>query len=324
MKIWSSLSPFQSPGSNVYFIVDTNKNIILAPGAGQKIGLNVASPTARTHLAPGGNAAGEGALKFTVAGAALLTTPEVGVLEPISDDLYYTITTGAARKGVVLNDGFAMNPGNVPYVTTNGRITDSYGLSFDATNIILGVQDFGTDSQPGVVITGYNDQINYEPYIDIKKSHDDNFGVVTETVAGEELGGIYFKGVTSLPGFAQGFHIMAIQADNSGAAMVPTDAYFETYGVAALNAFQLVLCYDGTVGIGTNTPFCAFDVVGDIQASAKFGCNSKHPQAAYVSGGALAGYVSGGFGLDSDAHMQAMYDLVVAIRAALVANGIMS
>ncbi len=37
---------------------------------------------------------------------------------------------------------------------------------------------------------------------------------------------------------------------------------------------------------------------------------------------APAGYVSGAFGLDSDANMHALYDLVVAIRTALVATGI--
>jgi hypothetical protein len=38
----------------------------------------------------------------------------------------------------------------------------------------------------------------------------------------------------------------------------------------------------------------------------------------------LAAYVTGAFGLDSDAHMSALHALVVKIRAALVANGIMS
>lgn len=55
-----------------------------------------------------------------------------------------------------------------------------------------------------------------------------------------------------------------------------------------------------------------------------FGCNGAAIQTAYVSGGALAGYVTGAFGLDSSVHMQAMFNLVVAMRAALVANGIMS
>lgn len=63
---------------------------------------------------------------------------------------------------------------------------------------------------------------------------------------------------------------------------------------------------------------------GDFTPIGKFGCNTKAAQAAVASGGALAGYATGVFGLDSEPHMHALFDLVVAIRAALVGNGIMS
>ena len=46
-------------------------------------------------------------------------------------------------------------------------------------------------------------------------------------------------------------------------------------------------------------------------------------QPAGATQAAPAAYATGGFGLDSDAHMQALYDLVVAIRTALVNTGIM-
>lgn len=65
-------------------------------------------------------------------------------------------------------------------------------------------------------------------------------------------------------------------------------------------------------------------VTGAATISGAFGCNTKAAQTAFASGGALAGYVTGGFGLDSDAHMTSLFNLVVNIRAALVANGIMS
>lgn len=63
---------------------------------------------------------------------------------------------------------------------------------------------------------------------------------------------------------------------------------------------------------------------GNGVSTQHFGCNGQAAQGSYTSGGALASYVTGAFGLDSDAHMQALFNLVVAIRAALVANGIMS
>jgi hypothetical protein len=68
----------------------------------------------------------------------------------------------------------------------------------------------------------------------------------------------------------------------------------------------------------------AFSVTGSITAGTGFGCNGQAAQTAYASGGALAAYVTGAFGLDSDANMSALHALVVKIRAALVANGIMS
>jgi hypothetical protein len=99
----------------------------------------------------------------------------------------------------------------------------------------------------------------------------------------------------------------------------------------------------GNVGIGTSAPLSELCINGGLHVGGDsdagdnnllvdgtgtitggFGCNAATAQTAYASGGALAGYVTGAFGLDSDAHMQGLFDLVTKIRAALVANGIMS
>jgi hypothetical protein len=56
----------------------------------------------------------------------------------------------------------------------------------------------------------------------------------------------------------------------------------------------------------------------------RFGCNGQPQRSSYAAAGALDGYVTGAFGLDSGAHMAAMHELVSDIYAALVANGIMS
>jgi hypothetical protein len=63
---------------------------------------------------------------------------------------------------------------------------------------------------------------------------------------------------------------------------------------------------------------------GSVKIVGAFGCNNKSVQTAYASGGALAAYTTGAFGLNSDANMSALHAMVVSIRAALVANGIMS
>jgi len=63
---------------------------------------------------------------------------------------------------------------------------------------------------------------------------------------------------------------------------------------------------------------------GTLAVTGGFGCNGQAAQTAYASGGALVAYATGAFGLDSDANMSALHALVVAMRAALVADGIMS
>lgn len=68
----------------------------------------------------------------------------------------------------------------------------------------------------------------------------------------------------------------------------------------------------------------AVTVTGTLTASGAFGCNTKSAQTAFASGGALATYGAGVNGFDTAGNASALYALVVAIRAALVANGIMS
>ena len=63
---------------------------------------------------------------------------------------------------------------------------------------------------------------------------------------------------------------------------------------------------------------------GTATVTGAFGCNAAAAQTAYASGGALNAYVTGAFGLDSNANMSALHAMVVSIRAALVANGTMS
>jgi hypothetical protein len=80
------------------------------------------TPTAWLTLPAGAAAAGRAPLKLT--SGTSLTAAEVGAIEFTTDDLYFTITTGAARKGVVLNNGTNLTSGCIPIATTNGRLTD--------------------------------------------------------------------------------------------------------------------------------------------------------------------------------------------------------
>ena len=78
-------------------------------------------------------------------------------------------------------------------------------------------------------------------------------------------------------------------------------------------------------GAGIAGPMFAAAVTADsVTSVGGFGCNTKAAQTAYASGGALAAYGTGAFGFDSGANASALHAMVVSIRAALVANGIMS
>jgi hypothetical protein len=95
---------------------------------GGNTGFGVAVPTARCQLAAGSATQYSAPLKFLT--GTLLTTPEAGAVEFLTDDFFATITTGEARKGVVLTDGTNLTSGRVPFATTNGRLVDDADLTF--------------------------------------------------------------------------------------------------------------------------------------------------------------------------------------------------
>ena len=65
-------------------------------------------------------------------------------MEFLTDKSYLTITTGAARKELTLND-IALTSGRVPFATTNGRLTDDADLMF-ATDTLTATKVVGTTS----------------------------------------------------------------------------------------------------------------------------------------------------------------------------------
>lgn len=80
----------------------------------------------------GGTAAGSEPFQFT--SASLLTTATVGTFEFLTDKYYATITTGAARKELTLNDE-SLTSGRIPFATTNGRLTDDSDLTFSVDTL---------------------------------------------------------------------------------------------------------------------------------------------------------------------------------------------
>ena len=70
-----------------------------------------------------------------------------------------------------------------------------------------------------------------------------------------------------------------------------------------------VIRADGSVVFQIDTAGAAILSQLPVQINAGFGCNSKTPQSAAASGGALAAYAAGTAGLDSGVHMLAMWPI---------------
>jgi len=111
---------------------------------GGNLGIGLTVPTAVLHLKAGTATASTAPLKFS--SGISLTTAEAGAMEFTTDDLYFTITTGAARKGVILNDGTTLTSGRVPFATTNGRLKDDSDMTFAGSR--LTVTDLTVTSAP--------------------------------------------------------------------------------------------------------------------------------------------------------------------------------
>jgi hypothetical protein len=117
----------------VYIQDNTFKNYFAG-----KIGLGsgITAPTALLHIAAGTATAGTAPLKFT--SGVLNTAAEVGAVEYLTDDFYGTITTGAARKAFILDDGARLTSTKVPVAYTNGRLIDSSFYSDGSDNWWVG------------------------------------------------------------------------------------------------------------------------------------------------------------------------------------------
>lgn len=113
--------------STIFDFNGAEKARFLSTSHTNRLGLGVNAPTATLHLKAGTIAAGTAPWKYN--SGPLLTTAEVGANEFLTDKAFLTITTGAARKEYTLND-IALTAGRVPFVTTNGRLTDNAALTF--------------------------------------------------------------------------------------------------------------------------------------------------------------------------------------------------
>lgn len=102
-----------------------------------RVGIGVAAPTAMLHLKAGTASANTAPLRFT--SGTSLTTAVAGAMEFTTDDLFFTITTGAERKRLLMADPVGgLTSGRIPFATTNGRLTDQSMFVYNGTNVGIG------------------------------------------------------------------------------------------------------------------------------------------------------------------------------------------
>lgn len=122
----------QVSGSNMFCIGS------LFAGFEWNVGINMFTPTARFHLPAGVAAASSAPLKFTT--GTSMTTAEAGAMEYTTDNLFFTISTGTARKRILFADAVGgLTSTRVPFATTNGRLTDAAALTWASDTLQLGV-----------------------------------------------------------------------------------------------------------------------------------------------------------------------------------------
>lgn len=142
--------------------VDNEKVSLYFLPNGGGIAVGHSNPTARWHLPAGTATASTAPLKFT--SGTILTTAEAGAIEFNTDDFFATITTGAARKGIILDNGSRLTSGKIPVATTNGRLIDSTAALLTTANVANVVAstfekaETGTDTNVLTYTTGAADE----------------------------------------------------------------------------------------------------------------------------------------------------------------------
>ena len=142
-------SPTAGEGELRFYTGSAN-TIRMVIGYNGNVGIGQSSPTAVLHLKAGTATANTAPLKFTT--GTNLTTAEAGAMEFTTDNLYFTITTGAARKNVTLDEG--LTSGRVPFATTNGRLIDDADMTF-ATDTLTVTKLVGATSVKVGTAAGY-------------------------------------------------------------------------------------------------------------------------------------------------------------------------
>lgn len=247
----------------------TNKNI----SGTSLLGLGI-TPTAVLHLRAGTGTANTAPLKFT--SGTLNTTAEAGAMEFLTDDLFFTISTGAARKGVILDNGNRLTSGRVPFATTNGRLIDQSGFSFASSILTVpnlinsgltsGRVTFATTSgqltdDSGFTFSGTNDLLTTRltPTAGTTSANTapiryTSGSLLTTIEAGaSEFNGAHYTTTTALNRVGIGGPIADFTADVNNSGTSETDIQTYTTKASTLGATGEKLTFDYTMTLNDAT-----------------------------------------------------------------------
>ena len=274
-----------------------------------------------------------------------------GLLFGIPSNAWTLTGTQTTKYGILMNPikgasttNYGINIGDVTEATTN------YAIYTGAGTVRFGGTVYINDTANSLCTTGITiNQGTADNEIFCCKSSDVSHGMTTNAEADTyfrvkkldaDAGGVLISGLSDAAG-ASGISIQGAIGSTDPTDTVPAvilQGYKQSgTGFGTLGAAETVLTIqngttvlatvlgDGKTGFGM-VPTYSLDVTGNIRCSTGFGCNGATPQTAYASGGAApaggTGATAGAY--DTAAHRDALITLVNNIRAALVANGIMS
>lgn len=230
---------------------------------GGYVGIGVTAPTATLHLKAGSAAASSAPLKLN--SGTVMTAPEAGAIEFTTDTFFATITTGAVRTAFILDDGTRLNLYRVPWVSGNGRLTDSADLYVDGSGTLT-----ATYLQTTQITSPTNEEVTYSSNSDnvLQEAFRlNNFGIGVGTGTAltffnntTEQGRIY--GLNLASGSALGFGVGSaaterFRMDSFGRFIVGSVANNRAvhnpilYGATTDAATAVELTTDGAAGSGS-------------------------------------------------------------------------
>jgi len=132
LPVFSTLTPGSIPFAGTGGLISQDNANLFWDKTNHRLGIGRINPTALLHLNAGASAAGSAPLKFT--SGPVLTAPEPGAIEFLTDIYYATITTGSARKTFAFNESPSLQTPNIDVatgtsLTVTGSITSSGKLA---------------------------------------------------------------------------------------------------------------------------------------------------------------------------------------------------